>query len=263
MAMMARVVGIPSRVSVGFLPGHQNGDRWEVSIRDMHAWPELYFAGYGWVRFEPTPASVTGSAPSWSVPDSGGGSDPSDNPTSQSSGAAPSESAAPSVGPADQPTRTGGPKRSTVIGTLVAGGVGLLLLMILAAPATIRLRRRSARFATDQPAEEQVESAWAEIRDTVVDYRGTWPDGSPRMIGREIGEQLEGEESAAMSQVATLVERSRYSRTFDDADAARGLPIITEEIRRAIAAPQPRHRQLFAFLLPRSIFRRRRRDQGE
>ena len=67
MAMMARVVGIPSRVSVGFLPGDRDGDSWEVSIRDMHAWPELYFAGYGWVRFEPTPASVTGAAPSWTV----------------------------------------------------------------------------------------------------------------------------------------------------------------------------------------------------
>ena len=62
MAMMARVVGIPSRVAVGFLPGEREGDSWKVSIRDMHAWPELYFAGYGWVRFEPTPASVTGAA---------------------------------------------------------------------------------------------------------------------------------------------------------------------------------------------------------
>ena len=34
----------------------------------MHAWPELYFASYGWVRFEPTPASVTGTAPAWTVP---------------------------------------------------------------------------------------------------------------------------------------------------------------------------------------------------
>ncbi len=67
MAMMARVVGIPSRVSVGFLPGDRDGDSWRVSIRDMHAWPELYFAGYGWVRFEPTPASITGAAPSWTV----------------------------------------------------------------------------------------------------------------------------------------------------------------------------------------------------
>ena len=64
MAMMAREVGIPSRVAVGFLPGERVEDNtWEVSIRDMHAWPELFFAGYGWVRFEPTPASVTGTAP--------------------------------------------------------------------------------------------------------------------------------------------------------------------------------------------------------
>ena len=69
MAMMAREVGIPSRVAVGFLPGERVEDNtWEVSIRDMHAWPELYFAGYGWVRFEPTPASVTGTAPVWTVP---------------------------------------------------------------------------------------------------------------------------------------------------------------------------------------------------
>ena len=60
MAMMARVVGIPSRVSVGFLPGERDGDTYRVSIRDMHAWPELHFSGYGWVRFEPTPGSVTG-----------------------------------------------------------------------------------------------------------------------------------------------------------------------------------------------------------
>ena len=74
MAMMARVAGIPSRVSVGFLPGEREGDSWAVSIRDMHAWPELYFANYGWVRFEPTPASVTGS-PAAVVAAAGGRSD--------------------------------------------------------------------------------------------------------------------------------------------------------------------------------------------
>jgi len=69
MAMMARVNGIPSRVAVGFLPGSQSsGDTFDVSIRDMHAWPELYFANYGWVRFEPTPGVQTGSPPAWTVP---------------------------------------------------------------------------------------------------------------------------------------------------------------------------------------------------
>ncbi|MBK8460358.1 MAG: transglutaminase domain-containing protein [Micropruina sp.] len=37
MAVLARAVGIPSRVAIGFLPGSRVGEGWEVSIRDMHA----------------------------------------------------------------------------------------------------------------------------------------------------------------------------------------------------------------------------------
>jgi transglutaminase-like putative cysteine protease len=55
MAAMARVLGIPSRVAVGFTSGVLAGDHWEVGSKDAHAWPELYFPGVGWVRFEPTP----------------------------------------------------------------------------------------------------------------------------------------------------------------------------------------------------------------
>ncbi len=56
MAIMARVLGIPSRVAVGFLePERSTNGSWEYSAHDMHAWPELYFPGSGWVRFEPTP----------------------------------------------------------------------------------------------------------------------------------------------------------------------------------------------------------------
>ena len=61
MAAMARTLGIPARVAVGFTPGEPSqieGSpqlQWDVTTFDMHAWPELYFADIGWVRFEPTP----------------------------------------------------------------------------------------------------------------------------------------------------------------------------------------------------------------
>ncbi|WP_139316111.1 DUF3488 and transglutaminase-like domain-containing protein [Cellulosimicrobium sp. CUA-896] len=69
MTMMARTLGIPARLGVGFLPGQSEGDGvYRVTGRDSHAWPELYFAGLGWVRFEPTPAQQTGPAPRWATP---------------------------------------------------------------------------------------------------------------------------------------------------------------------------------------------------
>jgi hypothetical protein len=71
MALMARALDIPARVAVGFLPGEQvQPGMYEIRADDAHAWPELYFEGVGWVRFEPTPSSRTGLPPSWAVPQS-------------------------------------------------------------------------------------------------------------------------------------------------------------------------------------------------
>ncbi len=259
MAMMARVAGIPSRVAVGFLPGRRQGETWRVSIRDMHAWPELFFAGYGWVRFEPTPASVTGTAPSWTVPDTSRptdtpSSEASSQPSSQASGAAPSESVAPSAAPAPAGTGAG----AGWLRTLVIAGIGLVLLLVLAAPATLRIRRRSERLSGDGEPAEQVESAWQEIRDTVLDYGGTWPEGSPRAIGRQVGDRLDPPESSTMTEVATLVERSRYARSVDLDDASADLATITHGIRRGLAAPRSAFRRALAFVVPRSLFRRGR-----
>ena len=57
MAAMARTLGIPSRVVVGFLDGQPLPDgRILYTSDERHAWPEMYFPGVGWIRFEPTPA---------------------------------------------------------------------------------------------------------------------------------------------------------------------------------------------------------------
>lgn len=57
-AVLSRSLGFPTRVVVGFLPGERMGqDRYLVRGTDAHAWPEVYFEGYGWIAFEPTPRS--------------------------------------------------------------------------------------------------------------------------------------------------------------------------------------------------------------
>lgn len=55
-AAMARTLGIPARVAVGFTPGQRiDAVTWSVQGRHAHAWPEVWFADVGWVGFEPTP----------------------------------------------------------------------------------------------------------------------------------------------------------------------------------------------------------------
>jgi uncharacterized protein (DUF58 family)/transglutaminase-like putative cysteine protease len=54
--VLARLVGLPTRLAVGFTPGTLVGhDSYQVSAADVHTWPEVDFTGLGWVRFEPTP----------------------------------------------------------------------------------------------------------------------------------------------------------------------------------------------------------------
>jgi len=56
MALMARQLGIPARVVMGFYPANAKATG-TVSITgdDVHAWVEVDFAGAGWVSFDPTP----------------------------------------------------------------------------------------------------------------------------------------------------------------------------------------------------------------
>jgi protein-glutamine gamma-glutamyltransferase len=68
MAVMLRAVGIPSRVVTGFRSDEFNDltDNYVVRAKDAHAWVEIYFPGYGWQTFDPTPAGAFGAPQGWS-----------------------------------------------------------------------------------------------------------------------------------------------------------------------------------------------------
>jgi transglutaminase-like putative cysteine protease len=59
MTLMLRYLGIPARVAVGFAGGTYSArsHSWLVTDRDAHAWVEVWFKGYGWLPFDPTPAA--------------------------------------------------------------------------------------------------------------------------------------------------------------------------------------------------------------
>jgi transglutaminase-like putative cysteine protease len=68
MALLLRMGGVPARVAAGFTEGRFDPatDRWLVTDLDAHAWVEVWFPRFGWVKFDPTPAAdpaLQGSAP--------------------------------------------------------------------------------------------------------------------------------------------------------------------------------------------------------
>ncbi|NOX29869.1 MAG: transglutaminase domain-containing protein [Actinobacteria bacterium] len=63
-AVMARSIGLPTRVAVGFTPGERVGDEFIVRGTYYHAWPEVWIDG-SWVSFEPTPGRGSPQAVRW------------------------------------------------------------------------------------------------------------------------------------------------------------------------------------------------------
>ena len=60
MAVLVRELGLPARVAVGYQAGTlQDDGRYLVQSDDAHAWVEVFFEGYGWLQFEPTPGHGT------------------------------------------------------------------------------------------------------------------------------------------------------------------------------------------------------------
>ena len=59
MTVLLRSVGVPARVAVGYTTGDPTEveNLYAVTDSHSHAWVEVYFPGYSWIPFEPTPGA--------------------------------------------------------------------------------------------------------------------------------------------------------------------------------------------------------------
>ncbi|MET8125007.1 DUF3488 and transglutaminase-like domain-containing protein, partial [Streptomyces sp. NPDC005231] len=253
MAAMARTLGIPARVAVGFTPGTAQSDgSVSVGLRDAHAWPELYFEGIGWTRFEPTP--TRGSAPEYTLSDAptGGSANPSRPQASVSAApsAAPSASdscppqlrrlgeCGSSTAPGAAAPKDPGTPVGTIIWTVLAA---LLVLALLLLPLFWRVRVRTRRLnssagRTPADATARTLAAWREITDTAWDH-GIGPDDSltPRKAAARMVRlgRLDTDEAAAVHRVAGAVEQVLYA---PQPRAATGLSEDVETVRNGLRA---------------------------
>jgi protein-glutamine gamma-glutamyltransferase len=134
MALLLRMGGIPARVATGFSAGSFDSETGEYVVRDLdaHSWVEVWYPGYGWVTFDPTPAL----APARSQPTDDAGSTPT-----TSTAQAPT---LPGDAPAQRPdATTAAPEASSPWPVVIPVAVGLVALAVVA--WLLRRRRRGRR----------------------------------------------------------------------------------------------------------------------
>lgn len=259
MAAMARTLGIPARVVVGFTPGSsvltEDGRQYRVTTHNLHAWPELFFAGIGWVRFEPTPGR--GVPPSFAPLDE---DDPSTPDVDESVPPPPEEAPEPTPTPSAGPQlpdedetelpddAAGGPGSGSAV---VPWGVwaGLVALGVVLAPAALRAIRRGGRLRAMRRGSAL--AGWDEVRDLADDFGYANDVGlTPRQLAEVLGPRLDDRGRAAIARLRAAVEVESFAR-MAHSGAPEDVDVVLRSLRR-VAGPV---RAAGAALLPRSLVR--------
>jgi hypothetical protein len=227
--------------------------RYRVTTSDAHAWPEAWFEGAGWVRFEPTPRrDGQTSVPAYAAVAAAGPGSP------EAPGAEPAPSRAPqstavdrldeklardngAPAPATPKTAAGAASHRTWIALGVVALAAVLLL-----PRLLYLLRRRQRWRTGDPL-----AGWAQVCEDATDLGHLWrPSDSPRAAAAALSQRYELDATArsALTRLATAAERARYAR--NGAGNVDGLAGDAAVVRAAVAAAVGRKTRWRAWLLP-------------
>jgi hypothetical protein len=251
MALMLRYLGVPARVAVGFAGGSYDKKQrmWDITDREAHAWVEVWFKGYGWLPFDPTPAAP-GAAPRHTqagVPAAhGGGIDPRlpvDGPTFGGPHASPQEQ---KLTGANGFGGSGSHRSNASAGAAVSFGTGrsdrtrpvLLLLAALAAVVgaivLTKVGFRMIRNARRDP--RAVASACRqELASFLVDQRIDAPRSAT--LG-ELGEIVKREFGVSPEEFVTAATAARFGPADHAAAASvtarRELRALLELARRSL-----------------------------
>ncbi|WP_183091998.1 transglutaminaseTgpA domain-containing protein [Mycetocola lacteus] len=283
MTVMSRLMGIPARIAVGYLPGTADGlnddgqQTYRVTSQQLHAWPELYFEGAGWISFEPTtsrgvPAQFAQAAPN---PTTAPTTAPTAAPTSAPS-AAPVPTAAPVPSASNSPTQApGGSSAGTVSSPIGVSVLGVLVLLVLIFGQTIaRMWQRERRYRHGARDGTPAGAAWAELEATATDL-GLAPIAGE--TARDFAARLQATMSTEQPGCADLLhalERESYGRGGTRAPVqgagggsygrdATGAPVqgaggfrpIVRDLARALRTTRPVPVRLREFFFPASLRR--------
>ena len=238
-ALAARILGLPSRVVSGYLPGKTAAGTVTVTDGDAFCWPQVLLTGVGWVDFDPTPQ--TGAAAAGPPREQQAGlSQISQNlgggkPTAPITKVFPPTKVAPGRGPA------------VWIAAAVAGAFGVFVLWLVAVRARLGLLRRRRRRA--DRARERILGAWDEVLDPLR-LSGVSLTGSTAPTAAAATAGFAPEAGPPAGQLAVLVERALYDEVGED-DAVSAWD-LSDQARRVVLSSLGRRARLRRILWGRS-----------
>ncbi len=245
-AAMARSIGLPSRVAVGFTPGTLGSDRrYHVTGREAHAWPEVYLAPYGWVSFEPTPDRVHPGTEAYTGVGAAAPATGAEQPAAPAT--APPVTATPAAGQsapttvASSPTGAEGRSPAKRSGWPFPATVGLVLAAVAVylggVPLAYRMRRSRRRASAATPT-DRVLLAWSEAEEdlaragigqrraeTAAEYAARARSGLPDTSA-----------GSAMFELAGQLSSAAYSPAGADEVAAHRAESAAATVRTAVRA---------------------------
>ena len=263
MAVMARTLGIPSRIAIGYHPGPASGrnadgtSTFQVFSDQLHAWPELWFEGIGWLAFEPTPGlgivPPDYSLPSYAITGAGA-------PARDSAGSALTTTTPKPVAEKDtasNPVIDAQTKAQTQgRAWLIALAVALVVVLAAVTPASVRRLRRRRRLSAMMRAPNPATLGWSEVCDTANDYRLEVPHSeTARAFAARLGAiyRMPAEPVAAL---LVAVEREQFARQGAGETSANERVELVEHVRaiiRAISAQASTADDRRAVFLPLSL----------
>lgn len=247
-ALIARELGFPARVVIGFAPDAQGDATVTVTGADISAWIEVQAAGSGWLAIDPTPLvrdvpakepddPTVVARPQSVVPP------PAENPL-------PERDQTPPENTQEDPPAPPDPWLAFLGTALVVAGWSILGLAILLAPflavIAAKVRRRRLR-STESDTVRRISGGWREFADTAVDYGVEAPAAATRS---EFAEAAGGMRPLVL---ASVVDRAVFSPEGGSGADADEVWRTVDELRRSLGEGRTRTERLRARLSLRSF----------